>query len=471
MELNFTCNVGGGSNTLTLTGSESPFGGSYFDENGNQTILKTNNPTDSIGINCVAPPPNTATPALEKNVTGALSATKVLAGGQVTLTGSANFQQDLDGDTVAGWQSATITIATTAGAVKMGTIEANGNANCVPAANGGTCTATVDKGPGSPPTGFESVAFVNFENVINCTNVGSHNVVVTATFVREDGSAVPPEKSTNNVLNLPLTCNPLTPPIQKLPALQNLFLTNQPGPKIPPTTCAAGTDDVALQEVVGFPITSLDPKGGGFEQELASFEFEVRFDNKLVCVNLEPGPEWQDATCLVLDKDSSLLEGIARIGCVTEKGEAPGDAGLHLANIVVRPMPEVYSQIRPNQENGATVQLLNQDCELADELGHPIAFFSCEDADVTIRFLEGDVDADCDVDVVDGQTQAFRWNAELGNLLYNSWNDLEPSVSPGGINGDGDIDIKDIQFVFGRLGSTCADPNPDQDPVNPKADP
>jgi hypothetical protein len=156
---------------------------------------------------------------------------------------------------------------------------------------------------------------------------------------------------------------------------------------------------------------------------------------------------------------------------VTEEGEAPGDAGLHLANIVVRPMPEVYSQIRPNQENGITAQLLNQDCELADELGHPIAFFSCDDADVTIRFLEGDVDADCDVDVVDGQTQAFRWNAELGNLLYNPWNDLEPSVSPGGINGDGDIDIKDTQFVFGRLGSTCAIPNPDQPPINPKADP
>jgi hypothetical protein len=40
---------------------------------------------------------------------------------------------------------------------------------------------------------------------------------------------------------------------------------------------------------------------------------------------------------------------------------------------------------------------------------------------------------------------------------------------------DGDIDIrdtqfvKDTQFVFGRLGSTCANPNPDQDPINPKA--
>jgi hypothetical protein len=33
------------------------------------------------------------------------------------------------------------------------------------------------------------------------------------------------------------------------------------------------------------------------------------------------------------------------------------------------------------------------------------------------------------------------------------------------------VDVKDIQFEFGRIGSTCAVPNPPQPPVNPKADP
>jgi hypothetical protein len=474
LELNFSCGAGASAgNALVLTGSESPFGASYFDDQGNQILTKTNNPTDSILINCVAPPPATVTPLLEKNVTANLTATKVLVGGVVGVSGAANFQQDLDGDTVAGWGSATISIATTAGAVKMGTLTANGNATCVPAANGGTCTATVNKGPASPATGPESSAFVNYNNNINCTVVGTHDVVVTATFTREDGTAVPADKSTNNSVTLSLTCNPLTPPITKTPALSNLFLTNQPGPKVPPQTCAGGTDDVILQEVVGFPITSLDPKGGGFEQELAAFEFEVRFDNKLVCVNLEPGPEWDvpGVTCLVLDKDTSLLEGIARIACFSTKPVAPGDDALHLANIVVRPQPDVYSMMRPNQENGIDVQILNQDCELADQLGHPIAIFSCEDADITIRYLEGDIDADCDVDVVDGQAMAFRWNATLGNLLYYEFYDLEPSPVPGGINGDGDIDVKDIQFEFGRIGSTCDNPNPPQPPRNPKADP
>jgi len=469
MHLEAICNspfVGGLINLPTSGGD--PDGGSYFDTNAAPINVKG---PDSEAITCAAPPPATPTAAMFKNVSANLSATKVLAGGTVDVSGSANFQQDLDGDTVAGWGSATISISTTAGAVKMGTISANGNAVCVPAANGGTCTANVNKGPASPASGPESAAFVNYSNTINCTAIGTHDVVVTATFTREDGSAVPGNKSTNNTATVELTCNPLTPPIQKIPALSNLFLTHQNSPKLPPLTCATGDDTAVLQEIVGFPITSLDPKGGGFVQQLAAFEFEVRFDPKLVCVNLVPGPGWSVAgvTCLVLDKDTSLLEGIARLACFSTKPVAPGNAALHLANIVVRPQPELYSQIRANQENGIVAQILNQDCELADQLGHPIAIFSCEDAELTIRFLEGDVNADCVVDVLDGQALAFRWNAIIGNLLYGTRYDLEPSVSPGGINGDGDVDVKDIQFVFGRQGSTCANPNPPQPPENPKA--
>jgi hypothetical protein len=435
-------------------------------------------------VNCTVPPTATNAPTQLKNVTANLSATKVLSGGQVTVSGSANFQQDLDGDTVAGWLSGTISIASGSGTVKNGDVSANGNAACVDAPNGGTCTANVNKGPASPATGPESAAAINYTATVNCTSVGTHNVVVTATFIREDGTAVPPSKSTNNTATVQVTCNPLSPPIQKCLAdatpltcdtLANLFLTNQPGPKVPPLTCATGTDDVIFQEVVGLPITSLDPKGSGAEQQLAGFEFEVRYDNKLVCVNLEPSAVWTAAgvTCVIIDKDNNGTTGIAKMTCFTNKGSAPGDAGLHLANIIVKPMPEVYSQIRPNQENGATVQLLNQDCNITDALGHPIPFFSCEDADITIRFLEGDVNADCTVNVTDAQAQAFRWNAELGNLLYNEWYDLMPSVDGSGLplNGDGKISVKDIQFVFGRLGSTCEIPNPPQPPVNPKADP
>jgi hypothetical protein len=123
--------------------------------------------------------------------------------------------------------------------------------------------------------------------------------------------------------------------------------------------------------------------------------------------------------------------------------------------------------MRPNQDNGIPVQILNQGCNLADEQGHAIPVFSCEDADLTFRYLEGDIDGpDCDVDVFDTQQVAFRWGVHKGSLLYNTFMDLEPS---GQVKGNGAIDIKDVQFVFGRFGSTCTAPWPAQAPVNPKA--
>jgi hypothetical protein len=200
----------------------------------------------------------------------------------------------------------------------------------------------------------------------------------------------------------------------------------------------------------------------------------VRFDQKWVCVNLAAGeyvtgnPQ-MNWSCFILDKDSSLLEGIARIGCVSKGKVAPTNPSLELATITIRPQPEAYHLIIPNQDNRLPVQILNQDCELADDQGHPIPKLGCDDSDVTLRYLEGDVVSDCSVDVLDQQQLASRWLATVGNGLYVERMDLEPSGLQAGVgSGDGDIDIKDIQFVFGRHGSTCASPHPDQDPVHSK---
>ena len=67
----------------------------------------------------------------------------------------------------------------------------------------------------------------------------------------------------------------------------------------------------------------------------------------------------------------------------------------------------------------------------------------CGNAHVTIRMLEGDMDLDCDVDVLDDQSMAFRYGSQLGGQLYDRWYDLEPKWS------DDDVDVKDLQFVFG----------------------
>ena len=269
-----------------------------------------------------------------------------------------------------------------------------------------------------------------------------------------------------------------TPPLRnvKVPQLQNLFLTNQ-GPKLAPATCEASNNvAVFTHELTTHPSTT-NIKGD--LQFVASFEFEVRFDPKLVCVNIEPGQHAVNnlMTCFIDDKDQGLIpDGLARIGCATAKATINTDS-TQLAVIRVQPQPELYHQISPNQQNGIVAQILNQDCNLGDSQGHPINNTRCDDSDLTIRWLEGDVNGDCVVNVTDQQELAFRWGAGFGKLLFDPRMDLEPS---GAISGDGDIDIKDVQFVFGRQGSTCGPQNryghtgpenPPQDPVGKKGPP
>ncbi len=70
------------------------------------------------------------------------------------------------------------------------------------------------------------------------------------------------------------------------------------------------------------------------------------------------------------------------------------------------------------------------------------------------------------MNVLDSQAIVFRWGATKGSLLYSSFQDL---MSSGQVKGDGIININDLQFVFGRLTSTCTNPWPPQPPGNPKA--
>jgi len=75
--------------------------------------------------------------------------------------------------------------------------------------------------------------------------------------------------------------------------------------------------------------------------------------------------------------------------------------------------------------------------------------------------LFGDLDRDCDVDVVDVQTVASRWRCKCGDACYNSRYDLD---------GDCDIDIVDVMKVAAQWGNTCASrtntPTPTYTPTN-----
>ena len=131
------------------------------------------------------------------------------------------------------------------------------------------------------------------------------------------------------------------------------------------------------------------------------------------------------------------------------------------------------SLFRPTKDNGIITDIVDDNCEVTDTQSETILgglpgqlALNCGDAHITIRMLECDVNLDCQVDVQDDQAVAMRYGSQLGLQLYDRWYDLEPA------NSDDDIDIKDLQFCYGRNWSTCQNPIPnDQSTPMPPHDP
>jgi hypothetical protein len=166
-----------------------------------------------------------------------------------------------------------------------------------------------------------------------------------------------------------------------------------------------------------------------------------------------------------IDNDADGLTDINDPQCWDNLGldQASGEV---VATITVSPESDLVFRIRPTKDNGVVRRLLDENCEVADIFGDIFPLTNagltpdCSDVTITVRRLEGDVNTDCTVNLQDQQLIAFRYGSFFGHLVYNQNFDLEPWPTA-----DFDIDIKDLQFVFGRDGSTCANPIPDnQDP-------
>jgi len=212
-----------------------------------------------------------------------------------------------------------------------------------------------------------------------------------------------------------------------------------------------------------------DPDGVG------AYEFQLKFDHKIFDITIEDSSWLSNEGARVVDCTMTIIsENDIRFGCVSS-GPVPGQMDDGTAAIItVCPEPDLVNRLTPGQDNGLFEILLDENCELADVLGDPLRIpigslapgvlpggilEVCSDMSITVRILEADLNLDCVVDVLDEQAIAFRYGAFFGNLLYDPWYDLEPW------NKDFDIDIKDLQKVFGRDGSTCAVPIPPQDPL------
>ena len=178
---------------------------------------------------------------------------------------------------------------------------------------------------------------------------------------------------------------------------------------------------------------------------LGSFEFMVYFSRQVVNVSVEEGP-FLGSTGRATQCHEIALENAVRFGC-TSTGSEPGPTGSGvLAYITVSPNPGL--RLRPTARNGVMLRLLNDSwqAELSDVMGDPIPIDSVQSATVLVQALEGDFNYDCRVNVLDEQV---RYGSFLGLQLYDTFYDLEPAIP------DFDIDIKDLQFVYGRDGNQC----------------
>jgi hypothetical protein len=221
---------------------------------------------------------------------------------------------------------------------------------------------------------------------------------------------------------------------------------------------------------------------------LGAWEHQVRYDHKIIKFinDLNPITVDTDADTIA---DSSWLESTGRVancsvsilaenwileGCLTQDGPEEGmqvgpcgDGIIEKMLIVPNIGDLIYRGVfRPTKMNGVVTNIVDDNCEITDIYAEPMADTVaggltpvCGDLHITVRMLEGDLDLDCDVDVGDAQAIAFRYGASWGLQLYDQWFDLEPKYA------DQDIDIKDLQFVFGRNFSTCQAPIPDDQSI------
>jgi hypothetical protein len=236
-----------------------------------------------------------------------------------------------------------------------------------------------------------------------------------------------------------------------------------------------GEGDLVIIERA-FNVHTGDQNGDAIEDGLGAYEFSVEYDN-LVIQSVNPsdivfspggaGAARGPAIC----NFSLIFENVVHFGCTTAGPLPPGPTGdFDLAKLTLIPHPDLTNDIFPGNDNGVVTVLKDNGCELVDVFGHPVTGSInggltpiCGDVAVTVRILEGDLNLDCVVDVLDQQLIAYRYGSFFGSGRYGQWYDLEPNLH------DLDIDIKDVQKVFGRDGSTCQDPRPIQPPLPPPA--
>jgi hypothetical protein len=194
------------------------------------------------------------------------------------------------------------------------------------------------------------------------------------------------------------------------------------------------------------PLESSVPRTGGtFELEvylenvtnLGGLQFDMTFDPSVVRmegITLDSFLLGGARTFTGLPPSIDNTAGSATFGAYST-GAAAGPSGSGpIARVTFSPVAV-----------GSTA-LTFQNAQFSDPNATPINV-TTRDGSVTVTGgLLGDVDGDCDVDLLDIMAVAGHWGARRGDANYDTRYDL---------NNDGAIDIQDIMLVVAHWGETC----------------
>jgi hypothetical protein len=171
--------------------------------------------------------------------------------------------------------------------------------------------------------------------------------------------------------------------------------------------------------------------------DVGSFQFTLAFSPNIVHAEGAELGDFLGSTgrgTLPVGPNIDNVVGTITFGAASFGEQAGPDGSGVLATISFSPQAE------------GTSNLHLQNVQVTDTYTETIAV-NLQDGSVTVQDkIPGDLDGDCDVDVVDIMIVASRWNSSVGDPDYDPAYDLDD---------DGDIDVLDIMLVASHWGDTC----------------
>jgi hypothetical protein len=221
----------------------------------------------------------------------------------------------------------------------------------------------------------------------------------------------------------------------------------------------AKSPDAANLFLGGPPLTVEERAIAVGEPGLGAFDLQVSFNASVVSITATEGPFLASTGNATECTTQYPSPGQLNFSCEATGAPPSGPTGagvLALLHVV----PRASLSISPTSNNAIVIALddVAAGTALWDVTGAAVPLAQVGDATVAVRALEGDVNTDCIVDVIDDQLITARYQTPDSGPGYHVSYDLEPA------DPDGDIDIKDVQFLYGRHGSNCLVPLPPQSP-------